>query len=257
MEIWAHRGRSEINELGNSLKNFIASYRLGISGIETDVCFTADWKAIIYHPGSTKLKQYKTKLDLTSLTWPVINNSIFNVMDLDSFLDLATTLDDLQFCIDIKQDSLYLVETVVKAVTDRGLQNRVYLTAFQCQIPGFGLESNAGLLLNAKEINPTIKTHMIAVWPSNIVKLVKKYKLDAISFGWLPDSFISKRLFKLLVFDEFKLRDQIMEVQKMGIKVWAGIFNKEDDLVYFIKSGVDGIFTDRPLELKRLLQYYG
>ena len=249
MEIWAHQGRSEIDELGNSFKNFIASYRLGISGIETDVCFTADWKAIIYHPGSTKP-------DLTHLTWPVISNSIFNVMDLYSFLDLATTLNDLRFCIDIKQDSLYLVEIVVKAVTDRRLQNRVYLTAFQCQIPGFGLESNAGLLLHAKEINPTIKTHMIAVWPSNIIKLVKKYRLDAISFGWLPDSFISKRLFKLLVFDEYKLRDQIMEVQKMGVKVWAGIFNKEDDLVYFIKSGVDGIFTDRPLELKRLLQCY-
>jgi glycerophosphoryl diester phosphodiesterase len=250
MEIWAHRGRSEINELGNSFKNFISSYRLGISGIETDVCLTLDQIPIIYHPGSTKP-------DLTHLTWPVIENSIFNIMSLDSFLDLATTLDDLQFCIDIKQDSLYLVETVIKAVTDRRLQNRVYLTAFQCQITGFGLESNAGLLLHAKEIDPTIRIHMIAVWPSNIVKLVKKYRLDAISFGWLPDSFISKQLFKLLVFDEYKLREQIMEVQKMGVKVWAGIFNHENDLVYFIKSGVDGIFTDNPKELKRLLQYYG
>lgn len=250
MEIWAHRGRSEIDELGNSFKNFVASYRLGIRRIEIDVCFTLDKKAIIYHPGSTKP-------DLTSLTWPVIENSIFNVMDLDSFLYLATTLDDLQFCIDLKQNSNYLVETVVKAITDRKLQNRVYLTAFQCQVPGFGLESDVNLLLHAKTIDPTIKTHMIAVWPFNIVKLVKKYNLDAISLGWLPDSFTSKQLFKLIVFDEYKLKDQIMEVQKMGKKVWAGIFNHEDDLVYFIKSGVDGIFTDDPKELKRLLQYYG
>lgn len=250
MEIWAHRGRSEIDELGNSFKNFIASYRLGIYGIETDVCLTLDQKPIIYHPGSTKP-------DLTHLTWPVINNSIFNVMDLDSFLDLATTLDDLHFCIDLKQNLNSLVETVVKTITDRGLQNRIYLTAFQCMVHGFGLESDVNLLLHAKEIDPTIKTHMIAVWPFNIVKLVKKYNLDAISFGWLPDSFVSKRLFKLIVFDEYKLKDQIMEVQKMGKKVWAGIFNNENDLVYFIKSGVDGIFTDTPTELKRLLQYYG
>lgn len=250
MEIWAHRGRSEINELGNSFKSFVISYRLGIHGIETDVCFTSDEKAIIYHPGSIKP-------DLTRLTWPVINNSIFNVMDLDSFLDLATTLDDLHFCIDLKQNLNSLVETVVKAVVDHELQNRVYLTAFQCMIHGFGLESDVNLLLHAKELDPTIKTHMIVVWPFNIVKLVKKYNLDAISIGWLPDFSISKPLFKLIAPNEKKLKQQIMEVQKMGKKVWAGIFNKEDDLVYFIKLGVDGIFTDNPKELKRLLQYYG
>ena len=94
MEIWAHRGRSEIDELGNSFQGLIASYRLGISGIEVDVCFTSDRKAIIYHPRSTKP-------DLTHLTWPVIENSIFDIMSLDSFLDLVSTLDDLQFCIDL------------------------------------------------------------------------------------------------------------------------------------------------------------
>lgn len=250
MEIWAHRGRSEIDELGNSFKSLITAYRLGISGIEVDVCFTSDQKAIIYHPGSTKP-------DLTHLTWPIIENSIFNVMSLDSFLDLATTLDDLQFCVDLKQNSDSLVETIIQAITDRGLQNRVYLTAFQCQVPGFGLESDINLLLHAKTIDPTIKTHIIVVWPFNIVKLAKKYRPDAISIGWLQNSFISKVIFKLTAPNEEKLRDQIMEVQKMGIKVWAGIFNKEDDLVHFIKSGVDGIFTDDPKELKRLLQYYG
>ncbi len=248
MEIWSHRGRSEIDELGNSFKGLISTYRLGISGIEVDVCFTEDRKAIIYHPGSTKP-------DLARLTWPVIENSIFNVMDLNSFLDLVATLDDLQFCIDLKQNSHYLVETVVKAITDRGLQKRVYLTAFQCQIPGFGLESNVGLLLHAKEIDPKIKTHMIVVWPFNIVKLAKKYRPDAISIGWLQDSYMSQLLFKSIAPHD-KLAEQIVKVQEMGIKVWAGVFNGEDDLVYFIKLGVNGIFTDRPLELKRLIQYY-
>ncbi|MDO8496107.1 MAG: glycerophosphodiester phosphodiesterase [bacterium] len=248
MEIWSHRGRSEIDELGNSFKGLISTYRLGISGIEVDVCFTEDRKAIIYHPGSTKP-------DLTRLTWPVIENSIFNVMDLNSFLDLATTLDDLRFCIDIKQDSNDLVETIVKAVIDRGLQKRVYLTAFQCRLPGSSIESNVKLLLLAKMIDPKIKTHMIVVWPFNIVKLAKKYKPDAISIGWLQDSYMSQLLFKSMAPHD-KLAEQIVKVQEMGIKVWAGIFNGEDDLVYFIKLGVDGIFTDNPKELKRLLQYY-
>lgn len=249
MEIWAHRGRSEINELGNSFKNFITSYRLGISGIETDVCLTSDQKAIIYHPGDTKP-------DLTRLTWPVINNSIFDVMDLDSFLDLVATLDDLRFCLDIKQDLTCLVETVVTAVINRGLQNRVYLTAFQCKMAGFGLDTDVETLLLAKRLNPKIKTHMIAVWPFNIVKLAKKYSPDAISIGWLQDSVISKMLFRLTAPSEDNLIRQVMEVQKMGIKVWAGIFNEEIDLIYFIKSGVDGIFTDNPKELKRLLKQH-
>ena len=121
------------------------------------------------------------------------------------------------------------------------------------------IESDGKLLLLAKEICPKVKTQLIVTWPANLPKLAEKYQPDAMSFGWLQEpayvSFISKALFKANA-KRVNLKKQIEEVklQGKGIKVWAGIFNEPEDMLYYMDLGVDGIFTDNPKLLFDLIE---
>ena len=250
MEIWAHRGRTSPEQLGNSLRNFLHISRLEITGFETDICFTLDQKIIIYHPGSTEP-------DLTQMLSTDINNSIFNVMYLEEFLDLIGTMPDLEYSLDIKQNSEDLVMRTIQAIIAKNLQNRIYLTAFQKKLPRLGIESDASLLIMAKTICPDIRTHMIVIWPFNLPKLVRTYHPDAISIGWLLEPkiirLISKSLFKSVA-QMRNLKKQIRETQNMGVKVWAGIFNNPNEMIYSAQLGIDGIITDEPKILIDLIK---
>src|SRR3989344_1882939 len=177
MEIWAHRGRASPEKLGNSISDFMDCYHLPVTGIETDVSLTADNRPIIYHPGNT----YP---DLTKMTWREIQNSIFDVLSLSSFLRSLKCYSKMSCLLDIKQDSEELVEKVVRTIADHRLQDRVFITAFQKRlvipltniaIPLIDVESGVELLIFAKKIDPQIKTHLIALWPWDLPKLVRKY----------------------------------------------------------------------------------
>ena len=240
MEILAHRGRASPDKLGNSENDFMSCYHLGVDWIEADACLTADKKVIIYHPGSTRP-------DLSKMTWQEIDNSIFKILDLNSFLMLLRAFRDIKCCLDIKQNSKELVRKLVENIIRTGMQDKIYLTAFQKNNRLFGIESDGQLLLQAKRICPKIKTHLIVTWPFNIAKLVQLYKPNAISLGWLLEPIlvrlISRARFKILAGSR-DLKRQIREVQKMNIKVWAGICNSSEDMRYFADLGVDGIMTD-------------
>ena len=237
MEIWSHRGRTSSDELGNSFRNFMTAYYSGVAGIETDISLTADKKIIIYHPGSTRP-------DLALMNWRDIKNSIFNnVADLNAFLNLLSGLSGIKCCLDIKQNSEELVEEAVKSVLRKKLKDRIYFTAFQKKISRLGIESDGQLLLLTKEICPTAKTHLIAIWPSNLLELAEKYNPDMISFGWLQEprlnKLVSKTLFKIIA-KKTNLAEQIKEIKNRGIKTLAGIFNDPKDVLYFSDLGVDG-----------------
>ena len=251
MEIWAHRGRTSKDQLGNSYDNFLSVYNLGITGFETDICLTKDGKVIIYHPGSTRP-------DLTSMTRDEINGSILSAMSLSFFLDFLKS-SKMHCCLDIKQYSPKLVREAVKGITERGLEDKVYLTAFQRQMsyPPFHIESDGRLLTMAKKMNPNIKTHVIVTWPFNLMKIYEKYRPDVISFGWLHEppimGLISRTVFKTLSSTR-NLSEQVEEVKFKGVKILAGIFNDPEEMLYFADMGVHGIMTDEPQILIDLIK---
>jgi hypothetical protein len=112
-----------------------------------------------------------------------------------------------------------------------------------------GIESSPELLEYAKEVCPEIKTHIIAIWPSNLSLLAKMYKPDIISFGWLTEplatKLMSRTIFQVVTL-AVDLRSQIEDTRGMGIKVIGGIVNNPDDMVYFANLEVGGIMTDNP-----------
>ncbi len=247
MEIWSHRGRASPCEFGNSTRSFISALNMNITGIETDICFTPDNKIVVYHPRSTKP-------DLAEMRWKDISNSIFKIPTLDEFLDLFGLYPDKKCCLHIQQDSKALISMAIDRIAHYKLQSRVYITAFQARVPlpPFRMETNCETLLYAKQTCPEIKTHMMAVWPFNLPRLADKYQPDAISFGWLQEPAIvrmaSKSLFKTIATIS-DIKRQVETVKDMGIKVWGGICNEPEEMLYFIDLGVDGIVTDDPTTL--------
>lgn len=240
-QIWAHRGGKITTPPGNTYSAFERAYSLGVDGIETDLCYCYSFdrqdKTIIYHPGSFRL-------DLVALDWEAIKLFYKGIiLDLDSFLNFLRRRNNLKACLEIKIDCNNLLREVVSKVTACGLENRVYITAPQCRIPGL-FKVNGEFLLKAKQINSKIKTHLIVTFPYNLPGLVQKYKVDAVSFGWLPGSVLSKVFFQIAKLPFLKLENQVEIVKRKDVLVWGGIVNSKKDMEYFWHLGVQGIFTD-------------
>lgn len=252
MEIWAHRIRQKPQDVGNGEDGLIALYNLGIRHFETDTTYTPDGKIIMYHHGST----YP---DVSKMTWPEIGRSIFKIMTLSDFLNIFKSCRGMLCCLELKLNSEQLVEDVVSAIMGRGLQERIFLTAFQKKIdlPLIHTESDGQLLLYAKGLNPAIRTHLIAGQPWKLPELVKRFRPDMISFGWVQEPMMmrvmTKPLFKLMTMT-VDMHKKVREVQAMGVRVMGGIVNDIESMGYFAKLGVDGIMTDEPLLAMKVFQ---
>lgn len=241
MEIWAHRLRLKPQDAGNTESGLMALYNLGIRHVEADVVSIADGTKIIYHPDTTKN-------DLTVMTWREIVKAGLKIMTLDTYLHILK-ICKMTSCLEFKQNSERLAEDVAAAIITHGLQDGIFLTAFQKKIdlPMIQTESDGKLLLHAKRSDPTIKTHLIAGLPTRLPELAEKYRPNMISFGWIQEppmmKLVTKPLFKFLA-SAVDMRKKVQEVQNMGIKVMAGIVNDIESMRYFTELGVDGIMTD-------------
>jgi len=185
MEIWSHRSRVNLIDFGNSLAGLRMLRQMRVDGVEADVSFSKDKEIIIYHPGSIKP-------DLVTRTWQEIIATKLPIINLTDLLEFMISKPGMKCCLDIKQNSKELVKKVMELVTFYDLEDQIYLTAFQKRISFLQIESDKMLLEYAKEINPDIQTHIIATWPVNLPQLVKIYRPNMISIGWLKEPFIIK-----------------------------------------------------------------
>ena len=217
-------------ESGNTLQSFMLAQRLGVTGIEIDIYLDYFGDIIVCHPGDDE--KYAIKFE--------------------DLLDFMETFKDMICLADFKQNSTELVEIAGQMISERNLEERFYMTAFQQKIDTFTMESDGQLLLYSKRKFPDIKTHVMAVWPFNLAHTVRKYQVDAISFGWLQEPewirLIGKCLFKSIS-NVTNFKNQIKKAKtarEAPVKIWAGVFNDPNDILYFYNIGVDGIVTDSP-----------
>lgn len=247
IEIWAHRGRLVPSLPGNTLLDFLEVSKLGIHGIETDICFTAPNKdgsqqPIIHHPNP------KYPDDPSNIKWSHFKfRPKIKVLCLDNFLIFLSTHPNLFCFLEPKENNEKLMGVIVQKIAEYGLEDRIYLTVYQLRIPFLGLEISANLISKARAQNPKIRIHIIATLPFYLPALVRKYNPEAISFGWLPESKLSIWFFKIFLLRFVNLKRQIKQVQDMGVKVIGGIVNNKEGFEYFTDLGVDGIMTDNPI----------
>jgi len=224
MEVWAHRS--------NNILSWRRAYTMG-ANIEVDISLSPGGQIITYHPGTNLA--YETLDDLLKF--------IYRSPGLICFLD-------------IKQNSKRLVALAIQKISEYDLEERIYLTAFQIRLasPPFNMEVGGDSLIFAKKICPAIKTHVIAAFPFNLPRIVRKYNPDAISFGWLSDNQISQWFFKILVRPFFNFKRQVKKLKGANVLVLGGILNTAEEMLYFADMGVDGIMTDEPEILINLIR---
>ena len=224
VEIWSHQGKAVPLSPGNRLADFEDAVEEGADGVEADVSFVrigASEEIFIYHPGQR-----------------------FSALRLDEFVEFLKKYQRLECFLDIKQNNFRLVKTAIKTIVDNRLQDRVYFTFCQVRLPWLGLETSGKMLVRAKRFEPRIKTHLIATFPFSLPRLAEKYQPDFVSTGWLEESSLSKFFFKWVIVPFFNLPDQIRETRQMGVRVLAGISNREEDIRYFAGIGVDAVMTE-------------
>ena len=226
----------------NTMDSFETAAILGVDGIEADVSFSKDKKAIIYHPGSI----YPSPL---SLSLEKINDYYPDIPSLDELLDFLSEYPRLKCLLDMKNDSNELVGTIVKKLQATGLRDRVFLTASRRRISLMGLYSNGEMLIYAKSLDPQIKTHIIDLFPFNMARTGRKFGADIISFGWFNNSALSKLMFNTIFEIGWKnIKEEILRARQEGMLVFGGITDTADDVKYFIDAGVDGIVCNNPYE---------
>lgn len=222
--VWSHQGKAVPLSPGNRLADFKDAVAECADGVEADVSFVRIGRLeeiFIYRPGQR-----------------------FSALRLDEFVEFLKKHPRLECFLDIKQNDLRLVEAVAKTVINHRLEKRVFLTFCQTRIPWLGLETSGKLLVLAKQFEPHIKTNLIATFPFSLPRLAEKYRPDFISFGWLKESPLSKFFFKWVIVPFFNLPSQIHETRQMGVRVLAGISNREEDIRYFANVGVDAVMTE-------------
>ena len=212
---------------------------------ESDVSITKDKRIIVCHPGTLDPDPIK-------LTWKEASKAHPSLILLDTLLTFLVLHPGHLCCFDIKINSEELAVEVARRIDSAKLNSQSYVTAFQKRIPPLGLESNGRLLKRVKGEYPEVKTHLIATFPFNLVKLAEEYKADMISFGWLEnprlDRTISKALFHAIK-PFSNLCWNINNLQNMGVKVMAGIFNDIKTVKYFIDMGVDAVMTENSVSI--------
>ena len=222
--IWSHQGKVVPLSPGNHLADFEDAVQECTDGVEADVSFVkvgSGEEVFIHHPGQR-----------------------FSALRFGEFVEFLKKHPRLECFLDIKQNDIRLAEAVAKTVVMHHLEKRVFLTFCQTRIPWLGLETSAEMLLMVKKVEPKIQTHLLVTFPFSLPGLIEKYHPDFVSFGWLDDSFISKLFFKGIIVPFFNLPGQIKEAQRIGVRLLAGISNREEDIRYFASLGVDAVMTE-------------
>lgn len=236
MEIWAHGGRSSIKEIGNNSADITRTIREGVTGIEVDLCQTADGRIIIYHPDNK----------LADTLWYTTNELMCHGIDVFELKDLIKILKEYPetMCsLDLKNGSKYFVTKIAKLIVENKLTDRVYISCHQLRIPGI-TATNPEVMSYAKEVDSRIKVHVMACLPSNLTLLSRKYGPNAVSFGWTEGSDISKLFFKYFIKPTTNFKQHIKILRNKGVRVWGGVANRIEDMLYFQSLGVSGIVTD-------------
>lgn len=235
---FAHRGNSsEFPE--NTILSFKEAVKANADAIELDVHKTKDNKLVVIHDeevdrtflGRGYVKDY-TLTQIKSLKcrkYNFRNNDECIIPTLEEVLELIK-YTPLSLNIEIKNDKVNyenIEEDVINLINKYDMKKRVIISSF-----------NHKALLKCKEIDDEIETGMLYDSPiPNLFKYAKEHKVNA-----LHPSFFCIR------------EDIIKEAHKNNLKVNVYTINIVEIMKLLMKWDIDGIITDCPKKLEKLLR---
>ncbi len=221
--IVAHRGFSGIYP-ENTMLSFKKAVEYGVDIVELDVRLTKDGTPIVFHDKS--LKRLVGKPGLIS-DYVFKELSSFKI-DGEKILSLSEALeylvDHVGVFIEVKEDEA--IKPIMDLIREHSIADKVAIISFS----KYPLEY-------ARRINPDIVTGLIYMKPDGGIVLAKEIGAKIV-----------------LPFHRLASSKSIAFAHRLGLKVVVWVINDADNAVKYIKRGVDGIATDYPDRILKILE---
>ena len=230
--ISAHRGGSE-EAPENTLESFRYAIEVGSSYIETDVQLSADGIPYIFHDDDLS-RLLNMDVTFNSLHSNQIEElKLFGSYQIPKLETALTQFPNALFQIDLKTDEVAL--PAMKVIESLNAFDRICIASF----------SSNRLQKVRKEFPETC----FSMGPKEIFKLLLS------SFGLYNKKVFGDCLQVPIYHYGIKLvtRRFVKYVQSIGLKIHVWTINDENTMRKLIDLGVDGIITDKPKLLKKLL----
>ena len=245
----SHRGANQVAPQ-NTIEAFEKSIEIGCDGFETDIHLTKDGIPVVCHnftidetsTGKGAIKNM-TLEELRQYDFGSYKGDEFKgvkIPTLDEFLEVSKKMGDKMKVLDIELKSekfgeagTELAEKTIDAVKNHGLFDKLLISSF-----------DPSILVVCKKIDKNCKTGILYS-PDNLVSI----KISARPVAFAKEIGCDA----LHPFAMYVTRLYVERAHRAGLQVNPWTINKELTAKHLIKLGVDGIITDDPGLMNRLL----
>jgi glycerophosphoryl diester phosphodiesterase len=211
-----HRG-ARAYEPENTLRSFKKAVEMGVDAVELDVRKTKDRQLVVIHDADVK-KTTDGKGLVSELTLKELKE--FSAEKGEKIPTLKEALDFLdkkaKILIELKETDVE--KQVLAVVREKGLQKNVIIVSF--------MEETLG---KVRKLDKEVETGLIYVKHKNPIKAA----LDLEASYLLP-------LYR------FTHTANVKKAHENGLKVIVWTINKPEEVIEYVKKGVDGIASDKP-----------
>jgi len=211
-----HRG-ARAYEPENTLRSFTKAIELGVDAVELDARRTREGEVVVIHDAKVD-KTTNGKGAVSDLTLSEIKQLVTDKGEKIPTLDEALDFLDKKVKIVIELKETGLEEKVLGLVHEKGLEKNVIIVSF--------LEE---ALRKVRELDDEVDIGLIYVRHRNPIKA-------ALDLG-------AKYLLSLY---RFTHTANVKKAHENGLKVIVWTINKQEEVLEYVKKGVDGIASDRP-----------
>lgn len=245
----SHRGANQVAPQ-NTIEAFEKSIEIGCDGFETDIHLTKDGIPVVCHnftinetsTGKGAIKDM-TLEELRQYDFGSYKGDQFKgvkIPTLDEFLEVSKKMGDKMKVLDIELKSekfgeagTELAEKTIDAVKNHGLFDKLLISSF-----------DPAILVVCKKIDKNCKTGILYS-PDNLVSI----KISARPVAFAKEIGCDA----LHPFAMYVTRLYVERAHRAGLQVNPWTINKELTAKHLIKLGVDGIITDDPGLMNKLL----
>ncbi|NIP38269.1 MAG: glycerophosphodiester phosphodiesterase [Candidatus Dadabacteria bacterium] len=250
--IIAHRGGPGLNP-ENTLTAFKHAEHLGADAIELDIHTSKDGQIVIMHDdtidrttnGSGSVRDF-TLSELKGFdagyNWTNDGGKSFPFrgkgIKIPTLSEVMSEINDAGIIIEIKQEEPSLIKPLSDLIKEHGLENRVIVASFSSKA-----------LLEFRSVmhevaTSTTKSEAVRFFFLNQFYLAGFYNPSPAAALQVPEHYKGKRV----ITERF-----VSTARKQNLEVHAWTINEVEDMKRLIDIGVEGIVTDYPDRLLRLL----
>lgn len=248
--VMAHRGGAGLWP-ENTMLAFERARDLGVDVIETDVHSTADGVLVVLHDatlerttdgagpvGALTLAQLK-KLD-AGFRWSADGGKTFpwrgRGLTVPTLDEVFTRLPGMRFNIEPKQESPSIVKPLCRAIREKGMADKVTIGSFR-----------QGVLDEFRKECPEVKT---SAGPAEVAEFLRASRGGG---GAGEPKFVALQVPESMMGVHLLTGSFVESAHARALQVHAWTVNESEDMRRLVDIGVDGIMTDYPDRLLKVL----